>query len=146
MKRYVISLFALTLTLAAAQERREYNLRTISPEDIDLAAAGHTRYDFQISSNGDLIPSTGKAIPRAKLADYLKQNALAPDAFYFLWITSVSAPAETLAPTFKLLADHGITRIVVRHQTSLVTSGKSPQPKKGLEKAIKSLETDAASH
>jgi hypothetical protein len=136
----------LALSLSA-QDRvaKEYNLRTMSPEEIDQAAIGHTRYDFRITAKGALTDSAGRTVSALELADYLKQQSLQADAFFFLWLTPTSAPMDTLAPTLKPLADYGITKIVVRNQVRFVTHEKTSQSAKDLEKTIEVLRSETRS-
>src|SRR5690349_12771648 len=90
----VLLLGCASALLLSAQEppAKKYSLKTMTAEEVDQAAAGEGRYDFDIAPEDGLIDSTGRAVPAADLPAYLKEKALSPTAFYFLWITPKSMP------------------------------------------------------
>lgn len=147
MKLPLLATFGLALVLSAwanaSPSAREYNLRTMTAEEIDHAALGQPRYDFFIAADEGLIDARGRRIRASELPAYLKENAAVADAFYFLWITPTSAPMDSLAPTIKPLGDYGITKIVVRHQPLIVTHRKATEPAKELEKTMRALRGEA---
>ncbi len=127
--RFLLGVLALTASLLGDDEpTKKYELRSMSPEQLDKDIAGQKRYDFDIAPEDGLIDSTGKTIRAAELPQYLKTHALAPDAAFFLWITPTSAPLTSLAPTVKSLGDYGITKVVVRHRPEAVTDNRNPPP------------------
>lgn len=129
--RFLLSLAVAPLFADEPAAKPHYNLKSMTPEQIDREAAGKTRYDFEIAPEDGLVDASGRVVRADQLAAYLRQQKLDADAFFFLWIAENSAPLDTLAPTVKPLGEYGVTKVVVRarpgvqpRQSAAANSGK----------------------
>lgn len=106
---------------------KKYDFKTMTVEEIDAAAAADGRYDFDIAPADGLIDNQGRTVTAAELPAYLRENALAPTAFYYLWITPLSRPLNRLT-MLDQLATHGVTKIIVRHRPDTAANSQSTPP------------------
>lgn len=123
MRSLLLALTALALSLVAFGEptKPHYNLTSMTPEELDRAVVGQKRYDFDLAPIDGVIDAAGKLIRAAELPAYLAAEAVARDAFIFLWIRPDSAALSTIGPTIGAFDDYGLSKIVVRHHPEAVT-------------------------
>jgi hypothetical protein len=127
MRLFLAGLSSLALvTLAVGQPTPpHYNLTTMTPAEVDRAATGHPRFDFDLAPEDGVIDASGKLIRASELPEFLRTQAPAADTFIFLWIRPDSAPLSTIGATVKPFGDYGLTRIVVRHRPEAVANNRT---------------------
>lgn len=126
MTRYLLCLALFTATLLGDEPpAKKYELKTMTPEQMEKDLGGQQRYDFDLAPEDGLIDASGRTIRAAELPEYLKAQALSPDAAFFLWITPTSAPLDTIASTVKTLGDYGVKKVVVRHRPEAVNNNRT---------------------
>lgn len=123
----LLACLAAPLLAQPAPVKPHYNLATMSPEEIDRAAAGQPRLDFDLVPGG-VVDAAGRTLTAADLPAYLREKAVNPAAFVFLWITPASPPLDTLAPTVKPFGEHGLTKIVIRHRPGAAAPAAAARP------------------
>lgn len=106
-------------------------VKSMSPEEFERMAGDSANYQFDIAALGGLVAKNGEVIMPEALPGYLREQKLATDAYYILWITAESPAIPMFTPTIKALGEYGITKIVIRARPG-VTPKTSDDGKKNV--------------